>query len=60
MITAKQAIKACILAEFLTSKALPVRVFRYSEADELIRIEAGFRDKQIRIVINEFGKAKYV
>ncbi|WP_319422364.1 DUF6888 family protein [Pleurocapsa sp. FMAR1] len=60
MITAKQALKACILSEFLTSKGLPIRVFRYLEAEKLIRIEAGFRDKQIRIVINENGKAKYI
>lgn len=60
MITDKQAIKACILTEFLTSKGLPIRVFQYLEAERLIRIEAGFRNKQIRIVINEIGKAKYV
>ena len=60
MITAKQAVRACILSEFLTSKSLPIRVFRYMETDRLIRIEAGFRTKQIKIVINEAGKFKYV
>ena len=60
MITARQAIKACILSEFLISKGLPIRVFRYSETERLIRIEAGFSFKQIRIVINDKGKAKYV
>lgn len=60
MITAEQAIKACILAQFLTSKVMPIRVFRYLEDERMIRIEAGYRDKQIRIVINERGKARYV
>ena len=60
MITAKQAIKACILSEFLISKGLPIRVFRYSQAERLIRIEAGSQARQIRIIINEYGKAKYV
>lgn len=60
MITAKQAIKVCILSDFLTSKGLPIRVFKYSEVDKLIRIEAGFRDKQIRMVINQNGRFKYV
>ena len=60
MITAKQALKACILSEFLTSKGLPIRVFKYLEAQRLIRIEAGFTAKQIKMIINENGKAKYV
>jgi hypothetical protein len=60
VITAKQAVKACILAEFLTSKSFPIRVFQYLEAENLIRVEAGFRTRQIRIVINEEGKFKYV
>ena len=60
MISNEQALKACVLVQFLTSKGLPIRVFRYSEAEELIRIEAGFRDRQIKIVINKTGKAKYV
>ena len=59
MISNEQA-QICILCEFLTSKGLPIRVFRYLEEEKLIRIEAGFRDKQIRIVINERGKFKYV
>ena len=60
MITAKQSIRACILAEFLTSKGLPIRIFKHLEAEKLIRIEAGFRTKQIKIVINEEGKFRYV
>jgi hypothetical protein len=60
MITAKQAIRACILAEFLTSKSLPIRVFQYLEAEKLIQVEAGARTRQIKIVINEGGKFKYV
>ena len=59
MIRAKQAFKACILSDFLTSKGLHVRVFKYLE-EKVIRIEAGFRDKQIKIIINDIGKAKYV
>ena len=46
--------------EFLTAKGMPIRVFRYIEEDELIRIEAGFRNRQIKIVVNENGKFKYV
>lgn len=60
MISNEQAQKACILCEFLTSKNLPIRVFRYSEDDRLIRIEAGSRTRQIKIIINEQGKFKYV
>ena len=60
MITPKQALKAYILAQFLTSKGMPIRVFKYQSEEKLIRIEAGLRNRQIRIVINERGKAKYV
>jgi len=60
MITAKQSLRACILCEFLTSKGMPIRVFQYLEIEKLIRIEAGFRSKQIRIVINGEGRFKYV
>lgn len=60
MISNEPAQRVCILCEFLTSKGLPIRIFRYLEEERLIRIEAGFRDKQIRIVINERGKFKYV
>lgn len=58
--TDEQAQRACILCEFLTSKGLPIRVFKYLEQAKIIRIEAGFRNKQIKIVINERGKFKYV
>lgn len=60
MITNKQAVRACILCEFLTAKGMPIRVFQYIEEDELIRIEAGFRNRQIKIVVNGNGKFKYV
>ena len=60
MISNEQAQRACILCDFLTSKELPIRVFKYLEAEKLIQIEAGSKDKQIRIVINERGKFKYV
>jgi hypothetical protein len=39
---------------------MPIRVFRYQDTEKLIQIEAGFRTRQIRIVINEGGKFKYV
>lgn len=39
---------------------MPIRVFQYIEEDELIRIEAGFRNRQIKIVVNGNGKFKYV
>ena len=60
MPTSEQAIRACVLAEFLTSKSLPIRVFKYLNVDRLIRIEAGFKQKQIKIIINEYGRFKYV
>lgn len=60
MLSNEQAQRACILCEFLTSKNLPIRVFRYSEDDRIIRIEAGFRDKQIKTIINENGRFKFV
>ena len=60
MITQKQSIRACILAEFLTSKGLPIRIFKYIEEQNLIRIEAGSKTRRIRIVVNEEGKFKYV
>ena len=60
MISSQQAQKACIIAQFCTSKNLPITIFKYSETEKLIRIKAGFRDKQIKIVINKYGKAKYV
>lgn len=60
MPTYEQAKRACILAEFLTSKGMPIRVFKYLEDEKLIRIEAGFTDRQIKIIINQFGRFKYV
>lgn len=60
MMTSGQAIRACVMADFLTTKGLPVRVFKYIETDRLIRIEAGFRSKEIKLVINEKGLCKYV
>ena len=59
MMTSNQAIKACIMADFLTTKGLPARVFKYIETDRLIRIEPGFRSKD-KLVINERRLCKYV
>lgn len=36
MITAKQAIKACILAQFLTDAGLGITTFRYYSGREII------------------------
>ena len=60
MITPQQSMKACILSVFLTRKGLPIRVFQYSETDKLIRIEAGYRTKQVKLEVNEDGKYRYV
>jgi hypothetical protein len=59
MITAKQAVKACILAQFLTSKGLQIRVFQYSRRQRLIIIETE-ADRRIMAEINQAGKFRYV
>lgn len=60
MMTSGQAVRFCIMAYFPNTKGLPVRVFKYIETDRLIRIEAGFRSKEIKLVIDERGLCKYV
>ena len=60
MISPQQSMKACILSIFLTRKGLPIRVFQYSETDKLIRIEAGFRNRQVKLEINDYGRYRYV
>ncbi|MDJ0591275.1 MAG: hypothetical protein QNJ72_14970 [Pleurocapsa sp. MO_226.B13] len=42
MITAKQAVKACILAQFLTGAGLTITSFRYYQGKEIIFIECGY------------------
>ncbi len=59
MVATKQAIKACILAQFLTRKGLQIRVFQYSTKQKLIVIETQ-ADRKIKVVINEQGRFKYV
>ncbi|HHP7230922.1 MAG TPA: hypothetical protein ACFCUY_08695 [Xenococcaceae cyanobacterium] len=58
MITAKQAVKACILAQFLTRKGLQIVVFQYYPRQRLIIIETQ-TDRRIRVEINELGKFRY-
>ena len=58
--TASQAIRACILAQFLTKKSYLITVFEYLQLEKLIRIKAVSRTGQIKIVVNELGKFKYV
>lgn len=58
MITAKQAVKACILAQFLTRKGLHIRVFQYSARQKLIIIETE-ADRRIRVEVNERGRFRY-
>lgn len=59
MITEKQALKACYIAQFLTSKGLQIRVFQYSARVRLIIIETQ-ADRKIRAEINERGRFRYV
>ncbi len=59
MITARQAVKACILAQYLTRGLLPVIVFRYYRARKFVYIEAGYEEK-IRIKVFEDGEFIYV
>ena len=60
MITPQQSTKACILSIFLTRKGLPIRVFRYSPTNKIIRIEAGFTNRRVKLEINEYGRYRYV
>lgn len=59
MPTAKQAIKAAILCQYITRSLLPIIVFRYYRVAKVIYIEAGF-DREIKIKINEDGDFIYV
>jgi hypothetical protein len=59
MITTRQAMKACILAQFLTNKGLQISVFQYFPRRKLIVIET-LGERKIRTLINEDGRFKYV
>lgn len=59
MITARQAVKAAILCQYITRGLLPITVFRYYRIARIIYIEAGF-NREIKITINEQGEFKYV
>ena len=55
MIKAKQAVKACILAQFLTTAGLNITTFRYYRGRKQIFIEVGYNG-EIAILINEDGE----
>ena len=56
--TAEQAIRAAIIAQFLTNRfKKSIAMFRYSQTTKVIYIRAG---KTIRVEINQRGKARYV
>ena len=56
--TAKQAIKAIILAQSLTNRfKITIKRIYYSESEKMIYIKT---NSGIKIKINEQGKAKYV
>ncbi len=59
MPTAKQAIKAAILCQYITRGLLPITIFRYYRVAKIIYIVAGY-DKEIKIVINHQGDFTYV
>ncbi len=54
MITAKQAVKACILAQFITTTGLPITTFRYYRGRKKLFIEVGYNG-EIAILIDEQG-----
>ncbi len=55
MITSKQAVKACILAQFLTGAGLTITTFRYYRGRKSIFIEVGYNG-EIAILIDEQGE----
>ncbi|MGB5636742.1 MAG: hypothetical protein WBM44_30265 [Waterburya sp.] len=59
MITAKQAIKAAILCQYLTEAKLPITTFRYYPSKEIIFIEVGYNG-EIGVEIDKIGEFKYV
>ncbi len=54
MITAKQAVKACILAQFLTRAGLSITTFRYYRHIKSIFIEIAYNG-EIAVLIDEQG-----
>ena len=55
MITARQAVKACILAQFITSAGLTITTFRYYRGRKSIFIEVGYNG-EIAVLIDEQGE----
>jgi hypothetical protein len=54
LITQQQAIKACILAQFLTRVGLAITTFRYYRVRKIIFLEVGYNG-EIAVEINERG-----
>ena len=59
MIIAKQAVKACVLAQFITSAGLVITTFRYYRGRKSIFIEVGYNG-EIAVLINEQGDFEIV
>lgn len=59
MITEAQALKACILAQFLTSLNKPITTFRYYQFKKTIFIEVGYNG-EITMEIDPEGEFNYV
>lgn len=57
MITAKQAIKACILCQDLSRGYIPIYLFRYDPKEKYIFILAG---ETIEIVVFEDGNWEFI
>ena len=59
MISNEQAVKACVIAQFLTSKGLEIVIFQYSPRRRVIYIETS-ADRKIKTLINEEGRYKHI
>ena len=59
MITAKQAVRACLLTQFLTRAKLKIIIFRYYPDTKFIYIETEGKQK-IKLQVNEYGKFRYI
>ncbi len=59
MISNEQAVKACIIAQFLTDARLIITSFRYYQGKEIIFIECGIGG-EIGLEINTQGDVKIV
>lgn len=59
MLTAKQSVRACVLAQFITGAGLAITTFRYYRIRKSIFIEVGYNG-EIAVLINEAGDFEIV